>query len=139
MSEKYKIHNQDSAYFVTFATEGWVDVFTRQAYKNIILDSLRYCQKEKGLVIYAWCLMTNHIHMILGRKGENKIEDIMRDFKKFTSVHVCRAIEKNGMESHRSWMLNVFRAAAAVSRKHDRYKFWQNEYHPVEIFYDEML
>jgi putative transposase len=51
-------------------------------------------------VLYAWCLMTNHIHLIVvvGRKGEEIIEATIRDFKKFTSVHVVRAIENNPNE-----------------------------------------
>lgn len=129
MREKYKVRDPDRPYFITFAVEGWVDVFTRQSYKEIILDSIRYCQKEKGLLLYSWCLMTNHIHMIVGRSGENKIEDIVRDFKKYTSVHVCRAIENNQTESRREWMLNLFSSGALESKKHEKYKFWQSEYH----------
>jgi putative transposase len=89
MSEKYKVLDQSRPYYVTFATENWVDVFTRPEYRNIVLDSLRFCQKEKGLIIYAWCLMTNHLHMIVGTKGESKIEDIIRDFKK---IHCCTSL-----------------------------------------------
>ena len=118
MSEKYKVHDQDSPYFVTFAVESWVDVFTRQLYKDLIVDSLRFCQKEKGLIIYAWCLMTNHIHLIVGRNGTETIGSIIRDFKKFTAVHICRAIENNGSESRRLWMLRIFagqlRTAASI-------------------------
>jgi putative transposase len=139
MSEKYKIHDQDRPYFITFAVVEWVDVFTRQLYRDMVLESLQYCQREKGLILYAWCLMSNHIHMIAGRRGEDKIEEIIRDFKKYTSVHICRAIEKNPGESRKFWMLNIFRRAANASRKHEKYKFWQNEYHPVELFNNEIL
>jgi REP element-mobilizing transposase RayT len=100
---------------------------------------LRFCQKEKGLILDAWCLMTNHIHMIVGRSGECNIEDIIRDFKKYTSVHICRAIEDNPQESRRSWMLNTFGTAADESSKHQKYKFWQNEYHPVELFSNDVI
>lgn len=62
MSEKYKIFDQDRLYFVTFAVVGWVDVFTRREYRDILIESLAYCQKEKSLEIYAWCIMSNHIH-----------------------------------------------------------------------------
>ena len=134
MSEKYKIQDQSRPYFITFAVENWVDVFTRQNYKDILLDSLRFCQKEKGLVIYAWCLMTNHIHLIVARNGTETIDSIIRDFKKYTSVHICRAIESNHSESRRLWMLQLFSAAAMNSSKHQKYKFWENEYHPVELF-----
>ena len=51
MSEKYKIRNQDKLYFVTFTVIQWLDVFIRKAYKDILLESLRYCQKNKGLEV----------------------------------------------------------------------------------------
>ena len=69
-------------YFVTDKVVDWVDIFTRPIYKHIIIDSLQFCQKEKGLIIYAWVLMTNHLHAIVGSSGENKVSDIWRNFKK---------------------------------------------------------
>ena len=77
--------------------------------------------------------MTNHLHMIIGRNRVYRIDEIIRDFKKYTSVHICRAIEGNVSESRRRWMLNIFGCAANESNKHQRYKFWQNEYHPIEL------
>ena len=64
-------------YFTTSTVVDWVDIFTRPEYKHIILDSLAYCQESKGLDIYAWVLMTNHLHMIVGaRNEETSISDI---------------------------------------------------------------
>ncbi|HOX82914.1 MAG TPA: hypothetical protein PLJ60_11920 [Chryseolinea sp.] len=54
MSEKYKVRDQDRPYFITFAVEEWVDVLPTKQYKDIVLDSLRFCQQKKGLVLYAW-------------------------------------------------------------------------------------
>ena len=72
-------------YFTTSTVVDWVDVFTRPEYKHIILESLAYCQENKGLDIYAWVLMTNHLHMIVGTKNDEAIiSDILRDFKKYT-------------------------------------------------------
>ena len=48
MSRNYKFHNPERAYFVSFAVVEWLDVFTRNEYKDILVDSLEYCQKEKG-------------------------------------------------------------------------------------------
>jgi len=60
----YKIIDQGGLYYVTFAVVSWVDVFTRKEYSDILIESLRYCQQEKGLVIYGWCIMSNHVHLI---------------------------------------------------------------------------
>ena len=64
MSRNYKFHNPKGLYFVSFAVVHWLDVFTRNQYKNILLDSFSFCQKEKGMEIIAWCIMTNHLHLI---------------------------------------------------------------------------
>ena len=79
MSEKYKIRDQDRYYFVTFAVIEWADVFTRNIYRDVLIDSLRFCQVEKGLIVFAWCIMSNHIHLIIGRKGDHAIENIIAD------------------------------------------------------------
>lgn len=80
MSTAYKLANPDGIYFVTFTTVEWVDIFTRLSNIEIVLDSLRFCQKEKGLLIHAWCLMTNHMHLIISRKAEDELAGIVRDF-----------------------------------------------------------
>ena len=65
MSRRYKFHNPDGVYFITLTVEEWTDVFTRNEYKNILIDNLKYCQQNKGLEIFAWCIMTNHLHLIV--------------------------------------------------------------------------
>jgi putative transposase len=80
MSEKYKIQDQNKLYFVTTATVGWIDVFTRRECRDLLLESLKHCQKEKGLEIYAWCIMSNHIHLIVERVRRSKIEEVIRDY-----------------------------------------------------------
>ncbi len=90
-------------------------------------------------MLSAWCIMSNHLHMIVGRNRDNKIEDIIRDFKKYTSVHVCRAIENNPSESRKKWMLEIFRNEAIHSNKHQKYCFWQDSYHPIELSYNKIM
>ncbi len=45
---------EGDVFFTTDTVVDWVDIFTRPIYKHIILESLTYCQKNKGLIIYAW-------------------------------------------------------------------------------------
>jgi REP element-mobilizing transposase RayT len=65
----YKIRNNQAIHFVTFSVVEWIDVFTRSIYKDIVVDSLRHCQEHKGLLLHSWCLMTNHIHMMMSAKN----------------------------------------------------------------------
>ena len=60
---------QDELYFITMTIVDWIDVFTRQIYFDFIVDNLKYCQDKKGLRIYEYVIMTNHIHMIIRRRA----------------------------------------------------------------------
>lgn len=92
-------------YFITIIVVDWVDIFTRPKYKHIILDSLAYCQQKKGLKIYAWVLMSNHLHMLVSVGQGHTVADVVRDFKKFTSKKILSELEKDVQESRREWML----------------------------------
>ena len=94
MSRAYKFHKPDGLYFLTFATVSWVDVFTRRDYKDIVIESLRFCQKEKGLLLFAWVIMSNHVHLIAEAAEGFKLQDIVRDLKKYTSKQIIRAISR---------------------------------------------
>jgi putative transposase len=128
----------DKAYYLTLTVVGWVDVFTRQNHRDALIESLKYCQKEKGLIIFAYCIMSNHIHMIVNTDEPFLLRDTIRDFKKFTSKKILRQIE-NEAESRREWMLKIFAEEAEFSVKHKNYKFWQQGNHAIELYNDKFV
>jgi putative transposase len=142
MSDKYRICDQGKAYFLTLTVVGWIDVFTRKNHKLTILDSLRYCQKEKGLEIYGYCLMPSHLHLLARAGGDNSLSDILRDFKKYTSKAIIKQIISEP-ESRKEWMLDYFRNAGENLKGIKNYKFWQDGNHAEEVssnkFFDEKL
>jgi REP element-mobilizing transposase RayT len=133
MSRKYKFHDPDSVYFITFSVVNWIDVFTRDAYRNILIDSFNYCMNEKGLVIHAWVIMTNHVHMVISRNGRNNLEHIMRDMKKYTSVQIIQTIENSTTESRKEWMMKLFENAGKRNSNNVKFQFWQQDNHPIEL------
>jgi REP element-mobilizing transposase RayT len=133
MSDKYKMHEDRKAYFVTLTVVDWVDVFTRKVYKLFIVESLKYCQQTKGLEIYGWCLMSNHLHLIVKAVGRQSLSEVMRDFKKFTSRSIV-ALISDSPESRREWMLNRFKYRAKYLKRISNFKFWRDGNH-AEIIY----
>lgn len=129
----YKIRNQAMAHFITFAVVEWIDVFTRKDYRDIVLDSIRHCQNEKGLILHAWCIMSNHIHLIASAK-DNNLSAVLRDFKKFTSRQVIKAIQENEHESRRGWMLDIFRKAGGANSRNSEFQFWRQDNQPKEVY-----
>ncbi len=128
----YKIRDQHAVHFITFAVVEWVDVFTRKAYANIVLESLRYCIHNKGLKVHAWCIMSNHVHLILSATDGN-LSDILRDFKKFTSKSVIYAIETSKDESRKNWMLWIFKKAGEKNSRNLSYQFWRQDNHAIHL------
>ena len=137
-SENYRIRNQHSVYFLTFTVTDWVDVFTRRNYRDIIAESLTYCRKNKGLKLFAWCLMTNHIHMVCTTEPPFEMSYFVRDFKKFTAKAVLNDI-KNLPKSRRDWMLYRFEFAGKYDNRIEKYRFWQDKSHPIELTTNEMI
>lgn len=138
MSRKYKFHDNDKLYFISYVTVNWIDVFTREEYNQVIMDSWKYCQEKRGLEIYGCCIMTSHVHMIIGTK-KDKLEDIVRDMKKHTSTELKIAIKNNIQESRKEWMLWMMERAGKKNGNNKDWQFWQQHNKPLEITSQEMF
>jgi REP element-mobilizing transposase RayT len=134
MSRSYKFHDPNGVYFISFATVEWVDVFTRRAYRDIVVDSLRFCQENKGLLLYAWVIMSNHVHLIAASAEGHTLPDIIRDLKKFTASTIIKAIRENPQESRRDWMLSIFAKAGAANSNNTHDQFWRQDNHPIQLW-----
>lgn len=135
----YQIRDQFAIHFITFSVVQWVDVFSRSQYADILVESLVYCQKNKGLKIHAWCIMSNHVHLIVSTVEPFKLSDVLRDLKKFTSRNIIKAIQENEKESRQRWMLWIFKSAGENNNRNEIYQFWNQENHPIECSTIEIL
>ena len=133
MSRKYKFVEKSGAYFISFDTVNWIDVFTRDIYFSCIIESLDFCRKNKGMELYGYCIMPSHIHLIF-RSALNDPSGLIRDFKGFTSKKLLQLIEDNPQESRKEWMLWMFSRAGIKNSNNVNYQFWQQHNQPIEIW-----
>jgi REP element-mobilizing transposase RayT len=117
MKEGYDIRHQTLPHFITATIVDWVDVFSRKTYRDKVIECFDYCIKNKGMILYSYVIMSNHIHMIV-QSNESKLSDLLRDFKKFTSKTIIDKIQSEP-ESRREWMLERFKLA---TESHSRNK-----------------
>ena len=117
----------------------WIDLFIREEYKRIVLDSWKYCIANKGMELYGWCIMTSHVHMIIGSHAD-KLERIMQNMKRHTSEQLKVAIKNNYSESRKEWMLWIacphFSAMERAGKKNSNnisFQLWQQHNNPVEL------
>lgn len=133
----YKIRDQSKPHYVTFTVVDWADVFTSKVYRSIIVQNLNYCIKEKGMIVFGYVIMSNHIHLII-QSNHNDLSGLIRDFKKFTAKAIINQI-KSGRESRREWLLTLFSKATETHNRNKTYQFWRYGNHPEEVYSPKFL
>lgn len=133
MSRNYKFHNGSATYFVSFATVYWIDLFTREQYFNVLVNSVDYCRSQKGMELYAYCFMPSHVHLVF-RSTQKDPMGLLRDFKKYTARKLLQAIREHPKESRREWMLDLFQKAGRQNKHITHFQFWQHHNKPIELW-----
>jgi REP element-mobilizing transposase RayT len=137
MKEGYVIRNQTLPHFITPTVVDWIDIFTRQCYRDIVIDCLDYCIKNKGMILYGYVIMSNHIHLIVQSEDGN-LSALIRDFKKFIAKNILEKIQNNP-ESRREWMQERFKLAADKHKRNKKHQFWQYGNHAEEIYSTDFM
>ena len=137
MTTGYKIYDQGALYYLTFQIVNWIDLFTRKVYKDIVIDSLKFCQKNKGLEIYAYVIMSNHMHLLIRSEKEIR-SDTIRDFKSYTAKEFLKVID-SVEESRKEWMLILFEFSAKKHKRNSKYQIWTHENHAELIYSNKFI
>ena len=138
MSRKYKFYNPEGIYFISFATVYWIDVFVREKYFIILTDSINYCRKNKGMELFAFCILPSHVHLLFRDKNNNPGK-LLKEFKTFTSKALQKEISENIQESRKAWMLWMFERAGKRNSNVKNMQFWQQHNKPIEIWSNDIL
>ena len=137
MSTGYKILESTGLHYLTFQIVGWVDIFTRKIYRDVAIDSFKFCQENKGLNLYAYVIMSNHIHL-MAQSETGDLSGIIRDFKNFTGRKIVDIINDNGLESRSEWMKMIFEYHGKYKNKQDN-QIWTHENHAEQIYSQKFI
>ena len=132
MRSRYTIGDPEATYFITCTVVEWIPIFTRKPYLDILIDSLQFCRQYKGLKIYAYVILDNHLHLVV---AGNRLKDIIRDFKSYTAKRIISLLE----EERKTWVLNQLQYYKKATKTESLYQIWQEGFHPKEIISEEML
>ena len=135
-ADGYKIRDQSCLHFLTFTVVGWIDLFSRQSYRDVFLKNMEYCRKNKQLKVGAYVIMTNHVHLVW-RSECGRLSDTIRDFKSYCTKEFIGMIEKE--ESRKDWLLHMFRFHANRTNQNKEFKIWTGNNHPEEIRSQDFL
>jgi len=139
MSNAYRFSDSEIPHFITMTLVEWIDLFNREKYKEIIIDNLKFCAENKGLIIHAYVIMSNHIHMIVRTESDHKLSQVIRDFKRYTAKVIYETLKKDKHESRKNWMLWILESQGEKSSSNEHMKVWRHENHPVPLDSGNML
>ena len=120
--------NENVTHFLTITVIEWIDIFTKPEYFKIITDSLKFCPKNKGLLLYEYVIMTNHLHLIAQARENNKLSQIISDFKKYTTVQIFK---KLGFDN-RKYILTLIQNSYSKKFGYEN-QIWKRENHAEAI------
>ncbi len=132
MRSRYRILDTNGIHFLTCTIVEWIPVFIGIDFCRVIIDSLAFCRRQKGLGLYAYVIMDNHVHLVAEAPG---LTGVMQAFKGFTAREIVRVAE----ESNRTWLLNQFRYYKKSNKEQSRHQVWQEGSHPQLIQTESML
>lgn len=120
--------NENSIHFITITAIAWLDIFTSEKYYKVLISSLKYCQEHKGLLLYEYVFMTNHIHLICAAKEGYKLSQFISDFKKHTTREVFKLLKEDNRK-YLSWVLEH----SFQKKNHAAEQLWQANNYPEPI------
>ena len=110
--------------FVTITNLEWKKLLKPDKYKDIVIDSLRFLVNQKRIILYAFVIMDNHLHLIWQMQAGIKSTNVQRDFLKYTAQQIKKDLMKNHPQ-----VLERFK----VNAKDRRYQFWERNALSIEL------
>ncbi|MBM3289183.1 MAG: transposase [Candidatus Hydrogenedentes bacterium] len=132
MRSRYRIADPDGLYFLTCTIVDWLPVFQSRPYFDIITHSLAFCRANKGMRLYAYVIMENHLHLVVGAPD---LSGVMRAFKGFTAREIVALAEATG----RTGLLNELMVRKKRTKESSQHQVWQEGSHPQRIYDDDVL
>ena len=121
-------------YYITTVVYNRLPIFARPSFVIPLIDSLNFYRYKRTFKLMGYVIMPDHIHLLIWPFGQSPMNDIMRDFKKFTAVRIIRQAD---VEARADW-LTAFATAGAETNRSDN-KVWQDSYWDSNVYSDRYL
>jgi putative transposase len=131
--------NENDACFINLQTVDAVDIFVRPVHKQVIVHTLNHFIDSKGLKVYAWCLMTHNLHLLIESMPPANLEKLEKEFKLFTTTKILEAIDTEP-EERKEWMMKRLECSGSILGLIKKYEVWgKSEHHCVDTRKDDLL
>jgi putative transposase len=132
MRSRYKVAELESPHFITCTIVGWLPVFTRTGYLDMLTASLTFCRVLKGLRLHGHVILDNHLHL---QVSANNLSQVVRDFKRHTAGEILTLAR----QENKLWLLKQFEFLKGKHKGSSRHQVWQEGFHPQAMVGEDML
>ena len=117
-------------YFTTATIYRWLPLLQEDKYKDILISSLKFLTDHNRLYVFAYVIMSNHLHIIWSEKTSSTKESAKASFFKYTSRQFL-----NKLKGEEPGFLQKF----LVNKKDRMHQFWKRNSLDIEIFSEKIF
>lgn len=129
---RYKILDEKYPYFITSSVVNKSPAFKKPEFLRIIIDGLNFLVAERKIIIYAYVIMPDHLHLVV--KGKDLSKHIS-SFKSYSARRILDTLEGHKLHTD----LSVFKKAKRTFKRDRAHQFWTEGFHPKQIFSVKMM
>jgi len=129
---RYRIYENQSPHFLTCTVVDWLPLFSSPAVVEMLYTSWRFLQVHERMIIYAYVIMENHLHLVAASPDLSKE---IGDFKSFTARQIVDDLRKKQAQD----VLRRLAQGKAVYKQDREHQVWQEGSHPQLIQGEEMI
>jgi len=131
MRSRYKSAYTGNSYFITSSIVNWINIFNNDKYVQLLIDAIKFNQKDKDLEIFAYVIMKNHFHIIC---RANDLKKAVSSIKSYSAKQIIKQLKADNEYD----ILKIFELYKMKYKTDRKYQIWQEGYHPQEIVDDKM-
>ena len=130
---RYKIYETEYPYFITSSIVDGIPLFSSPEIAQFILEGFHFLQQARGVQLYAYVIMENHIHFIASDHESLSVK--LKNFKSYTARQIIDYL-KNG---HNHRLLKQIKRAKLKHKNQSNFQVWQEGFHTKQITNDDMM
>ncbi|TAF76568.1 MAG: transposase, partial [Bacteroidetes bacterium] len=111
-------------YFFTATILEWKHLLKPDKFKDIIVNSLAYMAENNRMKIFAFIIMSNHIHVIWQNIPPYNQKENQLSFMKFTAQMILKELRNNHQEVLKHFEVNL---------KDRKYQIWERNPLSIEL------
>jgi putative transposase len=128
---RYRIVDDNYAYFITSTIVEWIPVFTSEKYYRIIIDTIKFYQLHNNLEVFAFVILPEHFHMVMRCK---ELKKTIQNIKMYSAKLIISELRKdNKLE-----VLNKLSSCKKEYKVNSNYQVWQEGFHPQVILNEKI-